>query len=124
MKSNLLKPKQSFEIQITNMMSIVITIVFIVWIFFIYTWKKVMQHPNFFSLDKIVRRKCSIIGRNLLKIQPECFILNHWHIERHTSHSKLEIKCCSIHKLKMCNFWEKTKFHLKTIDPAIENSTI
>jgi hypothetical protein len=42
-----------------------------------------------FSLHNLVRRKCSITGRNLLNIHPECFKLNHWHIERHTfgSHS-------------------------------------
>ena len=55
----------------------------------VYTGKKVLQH-SFFSLDKIVRRKCSIIGRNLLKIRLECFNLNHWHIESHTYIQKLK----------------------------------
>jgi tRNA(Leu) C34 or U34 (ribose-2'-O)-methylase TrmL len=89
----------------------------------IYTPGKKYSNTLIFSLDKIVRRKCSIIGRNLLKILPECFKLNHWHIERHTLHSKIEIKCCTIHKLKMCLYAEK-KCHLKTIDTAIENSII
>ena len=59
-------------------------------LFNMYTWKKVLQHP-FFSLDKIVRRKCCISGRDLLKIRPEYFKLNHWHIKRHTLYSKIEI---------------------------------
>ena len=73
----------------------------------VYTPGKKYCNTLIFSLDKIVRRKCSIIGRNLLKILPECFKLNHWYIERHTLHSKIEIKCCTIHKLKMCHFCDK-----------------
>jgi hypothetical protein len=45
-----------------------------------YTPRKKYCNTLIFSLDKIVRRKCSIIGRNLLKIPTECFKLNHWHI--------------------------------------------
>jgi hypothetical protein len=46
--------------------------------------EKSIATPNFFSLFKIVRLECSIIGRNLLRIWQECFKLNHWHIQRHT----------------------------------------
>ena len=56
-----------------------------------YTPRKKYCNTLIFSLDKIVRRKCSIIGRNLLKIPTECFKLNHWHIERYTLHSKIEV---------------------------------
>jgi hypothetical protein len=99
----------------------------------IYTPGKKYSNTLIFSLDKIVRRKCSIIGRNLLKILPECFKLNHWHIERHTLHSKIEIKCCTIHKLKMChlcgkkmsleNYWYRYRefHHLSTICTPTES---
>ena len=46
----------------------------------VYTPGKKYCNTLIFSLDKIVRRKCSIIGRNLLKILPECFKLNHWYM--------------------------------------------
>ena len=57
------------------------------------TYKPGKKYCNtlIFSLHKFVRRKCSIIGRNLLNIHPECFKLNHWHIERHTLNSQTEI---------------------------------
>ena len=68
-------------------------------IYHIYTWKKVLQQPNFLLLTKLCDASVLLLAEMYSKFDRNA---SNW-----TLRSKIEIKCYTIHKLKMCPFCEK-----------------